>query len=186
MYISNNLTSLPVLSTTWKPEMQPVIWQNLPVKQHLGRRILDKKLPGHAILAKIWYVGECISLTIWHLCQFIAPYGNQKSRLLFDRTYHFNNTWEGEYLIKNYPAMRFSQNTCYVGGCTSLTIWWLCQFLAPPWNQKSRLLFDRTYHFNNTWEGEYSIKNYPAMRFWQKFDKSEGVHLWQSDDSASS
>ena len=73
----------------------------------------------------------------------------------------------------------------YVGGCKSLTIWWLCQFLVPPENQKSRLLFDRTYHFNNTWEGEYSIKNYPAMQFWQKFGMSQGVHLWQSDDCAS-
>ena len=188
------------------------------------------------ILAKIWYVGGCTSLTIWRLCQFLAPPRNQKSRLSFDRTYHFNNTWEGEYWIKNYPAMRFWQKLWYVGGCTSLTIWRLCQFLAPhvnqksrllfdrtchfnntwegeycikklpshailakiwyvrgctsltisqhcqilapPGNQKSRLLFDRTYHFNNTWEGEYLKKNYPAMRFWQKFGMSEGVHLW--------
>ena len=57
---------------------------------------------------------------------------------------------------------------------------------APPGNQKSRLLFDRTHHFNNTWEGEYLIKNYPAMRLWQKFGMLEGVHLWQSDNSANS
>ena len=121
-------------------------------------RILDKKLPSHAILVKIWYVGGCISLIIWWLCQFLVPHGNQKSRLLFDRTYHFNNTWEGEYWIKNYPAMPILAKIWYVGGCTSQIIWWLCQFLVPPGNQKSRLLFDRTYHFNNTWEGEYWIK----------------------------
>ena len=121
LYISDNLTTLPVLSATWKPEIQAVISHNLKFQQHLGRRILDKKLPSHAILAKIWYVG----------------------------------------------------------GYTSLTIWWLCQVLVPPGNKKSRLLFDKTYHFNNTWEGEYSIKNYPAMRFWQKFGMSEGVNLWQ-------
>ena len=147
---------------------------------------MDKKLPSHAILPKIWYVGEFTSLTIWRLCQFLVPPGNQKSRLFFDRTYHFNNTWEGEYWIKNYPAMRFFAKIWYVGGCTSLTIWRLCQFLVPPGNQKSRLLFDRTYHFNNTWEGEYWIKNYPAMQFWQKFGMSEGVYLWQSNDSANS
>ena len=62
--------------------------------------------------------------------------------------------------------------------------WWLSYFLVPPGNQKSRLLFDRTYYFNNTSEGEYSINNYPAMQFCQKFGMSEGVHLWQSDDSA--
>ena len=196
------------------------------------------------ILAKIWYVGGSTSLTIWWLCQFLVPPGNQKSRLLFDRTYHFNNTLEGEYWIKNYPATWFFAKIWYVRGCTSLTIWrllpilsatwtpetqaviwqnlpfqqhlgrrildknltshailakiwyargctsltiwWLSQFLVPPRNQKSRLLFDRTYHFNNTWEGEYWIKNYPALWFWQKFGMSEGVHLWQSDDSANS
>ena len=51
-------------------------------------------------------------------------------------------------------------------------------FLMPPRNQKSRLLYDSTYHFNNTWEGEYLIKNYPAMLLWKKFGMSEGVHLW--------
>ena len=158
MYISDNLTTLPILSATWKPEIQAVIWQNLPFLQHLGRRILDKKFPSHAILAKIWYVGGCTSLTIWRLCQFLVPPGNQKSRLLFDRTYHFNNTWEGEYRIENYPAMRFWQKFGMSEGVHLWLIWWLCQFLVPPGNQKSRLLFDRTYHFNNTWEGEYWIK----------------------------
>ena len=128
MYISDNLTTLPILSATWKPEIQAVIWQNLPFQKHLGRRILDKKLPSFAILEKILYVGGCTSLIIWRLCQFLVPLGNQKSRLLFDRTYHFNNTWEGEYWIKNYPA----------------------------------------------------------MQFWQKFGMSQGVHLWQSDDSPKS
>ena len=186
MYISDNLTTLPILSSTWKPEIQAVIWQNLPFQEDLRRRILDKKLPSHAILAKIWYVGGCTSLTIWQICQFLVPPGNHKSRLLFDRTYHFKNTWEGEYWIKKLPSHATLAKIWYVGGSTSLTIWRLCHFLVPPGNQKSRLLFDRTYHFNNTWEGEYSIKNYPAMQFWQKFGMSEGVHLLQYDDSLNS
>ena len=67
VYISDNLTTLPILSATWKLEIQATFWQNLPFQQHLGRRILDEKLPSHVILAKIWYVGVCISLIIWRL-----------------------------------------------------------------------------------------------------------------------
>ena len=222
----------------WKLEMEAVIWQKLPFQQHLRMRILDKKLPQPCNFAKIWYLRECTSLTIWWLCQFIATTGNQKSRLIFYRTYHFNNTWEGEYWIKNYPDHVIWAKIWYVRGCSFLKIWWLCQFivlqleikkskliydrtyhfnntwegeysiknypamqllakiwyvrgctsliiwqlyqyrLAPPENERSRLLFDRTYLFNNSWEGEYLIRIYPAMQFWHKFGMLEGVHLW--------
>ena len=147
---------------------------------------MDKKLPSYAILAKPWYVGGCTSLTIWRLCQFLVPPGNQKSWLLFDRTYKFNQHLGRRILDKKLPSHAIWAKIWNVGGCTSQIIWWLCQFLVPPGNQKYRLLFDRTYHFNNTWEGEYWIKNYPTMWFWQKFSMSEGVHLWQSVDSANS
>ena len=74
----------------------------------------------------------------------------------------------------------------YVGGYKSLTILQLCQFFALVGNEKCRLLFDRTYHFNKSWEGEYLIKNYPTIRFWQKFSMLEGVHLLPSGNSANS
>ena len=101
--------------------------------------------------------------------------GNQKSRLLFHRTYHFNNSLGRRILDKKLPNHAILEKIWYVGGCTSLTIWQLCQFFALDGNQKCRLLFDRTYHFNNTWEGEYLIKNYPAMQIWQKFGMSQDI-----------
>ena len=186
MYISDNLTTLLILSATWKQEIQAVIWQNLPFQQHLGRRILDKKITQPCDFGKnlvCWRVYISDNLMTQPI---LSTTWKPEIQAVIWQNLPFEQHLGRRILDKKLPSHAILAKIWYVGGCTSLTICQLCQFLVLPGNQKCRLLFDRTYHLNNTWEGEYLIKNYPAMRFWQKFGMSEGVHLWQSDNSANS